>query len=188
MRIFILIATFLVVLVSCSENKTSYQASNYYAQERIDSLMLDVVYMMGRKPKNVNKDSVRLEKYNDFYLQQANEYKLAYLHVDSDSVHFFYIIRPARNHNGNVNRAAGGRFMIDTAGKIDGFEEVFNTTIMPVDTLIEVGLPLFEAMIAGKTESFIHDKKFVEWPNAQSVYDTNINEWVYPQPASEVQE
>jgi hypothetical protein len=170
---------FITIGSSCNRVKYPYCPENFYARERLDSLLIEMVTIMGKRPKSIDKAASMLPEYRSYYEKLAREYELRFLFIGNDSVHYFYIIRPARNHTGNVNRAAGGYFSLDSTGQIVRFVEVFNTTILPVDELTEKGIPLFRMMIkTGNIDPFLRDRKLIEWPSETSHYDQELNEWV----------
>jgi hypothetical protein len=180
----ILILSGLVLLAatysSCSEGKNPYSPENNIIHDNIDSLKTDMVTYIGKRPRGALQGDRHRPEFRTWFSEMAQQYELMYYYVDENNLHYFYMIRPARNHTGNVNRGIGGMFETDSDLVITRFFEIFNTPIKPLDALREIGLSLFEEMIkTGNVEKWIGNKEYIEWPGIGSRYDETINEWVF---------
>jgi hypothetical protein len=175
----ILVILFIAISMFSCKTEEKYSPLNIYSEAKIDSIKLELVTIMGRRPNNVDKETSRSPEFLQYYIDLSGKYDLLYLTGQNDT-NFFYMIRPARNHAGNVNRAVGGYYLIVEDDSITDFTEVFNTTIMPVEELKLKGLELFESMVRnGDIDEYFQDRQLIEWPSSRSVYDKTINEWVY---------
>ncbi len=176
---FILVAlTIGILLSSCTPNP--YNPKTNVKHTSVDSLMVDLTTFMGKRPKGVKPSDRHNPKFREYYKDLSSEFSLIFYYVTPDDLHYFYALRPARNHTGKVNRAVGGRFSLNNEGRIIQFEELFNTRILPEAELKEIGLELFREMIqTGGIQKFISNKQLIEWPDSRTVYDGELNEWVY---------
>ncbi len=175
---FLVVLTTGILLPSCTKKTYNPQANVKHTS--VDSLMVDLAIFMGKRPKGVRIAACHNPKYRQYYTELSAEFYLLYYHVTSDGYHYFYALRPARNHTGKVNRAVGGRFTLNNEGHIIRFEELFNTRILPKTELEQVGLELFKEMIqTGGIQKYIKNRQLIEWPDSKTVYDTELNEWVY---------
>lgn len=174
----LVVLTIGILLPSCT--KKPYNPQTNVKHTSVDSLMVDLTTFMGRRPKGLAPTERHNPKYRQYYTGLSAEFSLIYYYVTPDNLHYFYALRPARNHTGKVNRAVGGRFTLNNEGHIIRFEELFNTRILPEVELKETGLELFREMIqTGGIQKFIGNKKLIEWPDSRTVYDVEINEWIY---------
>ncbi len=165
------------LLWGCSE--TPYQPEKLITYTHPDSLKVDLVTYIGKRPKTVLQENRHQPEHRPYFANLANEFELIY-YYPVDTRHYYYLLRPARNHSGNVNRAVGGWYNLNDSNEISHLVEVFNTHIMPVDDLKTIGLTLFEEMIAsGAIELSVERKSIIEWPDDRTFYNDSINEWVY---------
>ncbi len=143
-------------------------------------LLVDLVTFIGRKPPTATSETRFDPEFRDYYTLYAKEFEIVYYHTKDDSLHLFYLIRPARSPLGN-RRGVGGMFRLDN-GQISGFEELFNTPVMEEDRLRDIGRELFEEMLrTGNADRFIGNKEYIEWPDERLRYDKEKFEWRYGQ-------
>lgn len=118
-------------------------------------------------------------EFRDYYIESAQQFEYVYHHMTEDGVHYFYLIRPARNLE-RSHRAVGGKFTTNEKLELVTFEELFNTTIMSDRVLREKGLLLFEEMIeSGNVDRYLSDQNLIEWPDHRLKYDKEMREWRY---------
>ena len=164
--------------LACSEEVDTYKADNYYPNEFIDSLMVDIVTFMGGKPRSADYLTRHDEIHRPHFVEQSRDFHIDRLFIDDDGTHYYYIIRPARHPLGN-QRAVGGKFMLDENDKINVFEETFVTQVMDEKELKELGASLFEKLISGDEHLFLNNRQIIEWPDDRCLYDREKNEWRY---------
>lgn len=171
--ILFIVANFLNACSSTSGN--NYEISNHLSDEVSDTLMVDIVTLMGVKPRNADWQSRHDAAYRSFYIRQAAEYEIEYYHIAPEGWHYFLMIRPTRSMQPGHKRAIGGRFIPDNNFYPQQYEELFVTRQMDESQIREISKSLFKSMISGnleKTES-------IEWPDDRLKYDRNKKEWRY---------
>lgn len=174
---YILIILLTISFTACNTNQ--YSPSVLMAHESSDSIMTELATFLGKRPRGVLREDRFNPEHKLHFENLAKRFELIYYHNDGDR-HYYYILRPARNHEGHVKRGVGGWFEKKGDARITTFMEVFNTPILPEKELKTKGLELFSEMIAtGHLDKFQGNKAYIEWPDARTQYDPNINEWVY---------
>ncbi len=182
MRNFLFLFAIVILFTSesCSDKSHVYQYNNYFTSAEIDSIMFDAVMIMGRRPKNTTREASLLPEHRPYYTNLVNDFSLKHIATNNDSIYYYFMLRPARNHTGWVNRGVGGYFSLNEEKRISGFVEVFNTPIMPKEEILHVGTELFEEMVkTGNIDKYLYRKEMIEWPDQRTEYDKSINEWVY---------
>ena len=175
----IFICSIILLSGSCKTGGDSFSISSYYQDNFADSLMVDIVTFIGRKPRLTDHITRHAPEHRKFYTEQAQSYRFKYFHVAQDSTHYYYIFRPARSPQGNL-RGAGGKFRLDDRLRLYGFEEIFITPVLPEEELIEKGEKLFrELILNGNVERYIANRDYIEWPDNRLKYDKIRNEWRY---------
>ena len=182
LRLFVCIVFLLIFATSCLQNseKKRYNPNAYLSQAEKDSLMVDIIARIYALPENMRQyNHQRTEApFRNYFANQLPKFQLKLYHIRPDSVHLFYVIRPARNAKG-YNRGVGGKFK--RCGKrLCDFEEVFVTPYMPDDSLMIRGEELFHELVkSGNVNMYLENPLFVEWPSQMSKYDKKKMEWVY---------
>ena len=168
-----------VFSLSCSHNEKKYSPENYYSADVIDSLMVDIVTYIGKKPKNADHITKYDPEYRNFYTEMSRDFNMRKLFIAEDGTHYFYIIRPARHPLGN-RRAIGGRFLLDEYFQIRDFEEIFVTRVSDEENLNATGIQLFNELVRyGDTGSYLFNREIIEWPDDRCKYDNEKKEWRY---------
>lgn len=172
--------TFSLIIITLSSCKTKpYDPAAWINPDSKDSIMTELATFLGKRPRGVLREDRFNPEHKSHFENLAKRFELIYYHKDENK-HYYYILRPARNHEGHVKRGVGGWFEREGAEAITTFVEVFNTPILPEKELLHKGLELFSEMIAtGNTEKFSGNKGYIEWPDARTQYDSSINEWIY---------
>lgn len=156
-----------------------YDVAEYFSGNQKDTLLANMVTYIYRRPAKAKVEDRADPKYRGYYVRSSKLFEYVYHTVTEDDVHYFYLIRPARNLERNF-RGVGGRFTVNEDLELVTFEEIFNTTIMDVPSLREKGLILFEEMfIEGNVDRFLSDQNLVEWPDHRLKYNTERREWRY---------
>ncbi len=136
-----------------------------------------------QKPPNADNKTRHNPGFRKYYIKNAARFKFEYYSITPDNTHYFYLIRPARSPKGNL-RGVGGKFKIDNSlygsRRLIEFEELFNTTIMPEDSLRVYGHKIMKYLIKNKhLDPFLYDPAIVEWPDNYLKYDKTEQEWRY---------
>ncbi len=167
-----------VILPGCSCETNKYRFERHFSESKRDTLLVEMVTLIGRKPEFTDHISRHEPQHRQFYIQQAENFTMEYFYVKGDTL-YFYLIRPARSPRGNT-RGVGGKMTLNADGSIGYFEETFNTPVHPPDKLKQKGLELFKELItAGNVETFSRNREFIEWPDGSLKYDTARREWRY---------
>lgn len=142
-----------------------------------DTLLVDLITYMHRRPSAALNDRRTDPRFRAFYQAQLPAYALLMLEKKDDGTHWFYVSRPARSVKGD-RRGVAGRFRMGADGKPTGFEEIFNTPVLSEDSVKLVGAILFPLMVAGHgTVPLADDRRLVEWPDERLYYDKEKQEW-----------
>ncbi len=162
-----------------SINALQYEISNYFDQTMIDSLLVTAVTYIGRKPVMATSFTRFDQEFRAYYVGYAPQFSFFLYHISPDSLHSFYMIRPARSLEGNA-RGVLGQFRMKDEFKLYDFEEILNTRIKPQPELKKIGLILFEELIQkGNVDAMIADTSMVEWPDGRLKYHKEMHEWRY---------
>lgn len=163
------------------EDKTSspYKTiSFYYGDAERDSLLVDLVTYIGRKPSQATSTSRFEPQFREYYANMAKNYTLYFYNIDGD-MHTFYLSRPARSLDGN-RRGVLGTFKRDAAGKITGFREVLNTVIADEERIRQLGEQIMSVFLLNQQfDDLLLNRSIVEWPDSSLKYDTLVFEWRY---------
>ena len=156
-----------------------YHISNYYDQPIADTLLVNAVTFIGRKPALATSETRFDSEFRGYYIELAKNFSYFLYHISPDSLHSFYMIRPARSLEGTT-RGVLGQYRLSADSSIYDFVEILNTRIKTRKELQKIGLMLFEELIdKGNVDAMISDTSLVEWPDGRLKYDTRLNEWRY---------
>lgn len=175
----ILIIILIPLLAGCSFER-KYDISRKYNTSQIDTLTVNMVTYIGRKPVTADWQSRHDPTHRRYYINHSKDFRIAYYHIAKDSTHYYYIIRPARTVSGNT-RGVGGSFRLEDGNlNIVEFIEEFNTPAMDEESLLAMGRELFKELISvGNVDRFLRRSDYIEWPDARLKYDRSRNEWRY---------
>lgn len=159
--------------------KAEYDVAKYFPGHSKDSLLADMVTFLYKRPNAaINRDRT-LPEFRSYYVDKLPLFTHVYHTMTPDSVHWYYLIRPARSVEGD-KRGVGGWFRAGGTSGMEEFVEVFNTRVMPEYELYAKGLELFEHMVAnGDVEGHPMREAWVEWPDERLKYDRERREWRY---------
>lgn len=174
----ILAMTLSLLLMSCDSDR-KYQVTTYHGQQTIDTLLVDLVSYIGVKPKSTDWQTRHEPQFRKHYITHAEEFEFDRYFVTRDSIHYFLMIRPARHASGN-RRGVGGRFKLNSDQKVYELVELFNTPVMSVEEIRERGREVFYELIeTGSIDTFLGNKRYIEWPDDRLNYHKDKNEWRY---------
>lgn len=158
--------------------KDRYHIDRHIPKEEQDTLIVNIVTLMGVKPRNTNYITRHEPQYRNFYIQQARNYYIYRYFIDEYEMHYFYMIRPARHPLGN-RRAIGGKYLLGEDLELLNYQEVFVTQVLEEDYLREIADDLFIALIEGNIEEYLGNRLIIEWPDDRLKYDKEKQEWRY---------
>lgn len=162
-----------------SEAMKEYDVRQYFPDWQKDSLLANMVTYIYRRPAKAKIEDRTKPKYRSYYVRSMLQFEYVYHYSPDDSVHYYYLIRPARSLEG-TKRGVGGKFTTNDRLELVTFEEMFNTTILDEDVLRRKGLILFEEMVEeDNVERFLSDQNLIEWPDHRLKYDKERREWRY---------
>jgi hypothetical protein len=174
----ILFTLAVIALISCRDEKSAYDFKRYFTQQQRDTLMVDMVTLIGKKPKTADYQTRLEPRFREYYTNLAAAFAMKHFHIEDDTCYFF-MIRPARSVRGN-NRGVGGKFTMNQDMKIEYFEETFNTPIHQPEELERIGWRLFRELITHKSiEGLRWNFDYIEWPDDRLKYDLEKREWRY---------
>ncbi len=175
--ILILLSAALTILINCKRESEDFSPDNYYAADVKDSLLVNMVTYIGKKPRLADYQTRHNQEHRKFYIQQSENYRLVYYYITDHGTHYYYMIRPARSPRGNT-RGVGGRFRMKEPLMLYDFEELFNTPILDEQELSVIGKTLFREMLnSGNLDLYMGNKDYIEWPDERLRYDKIRNEW-----------
>lgn len=163
---------------ACSDLRSQYRFERHFTKQLRDTLLVDMVTLIGKKPKTADFTSRLDVQYRPYYILLSNDFRIKYFHQADDTCYYF-MIRPARSTKGNA-RGVGGKLILDSANRINYFEETFNTPAYAVEVLERMGWRLFRDLITQRSiEGLLRNVDYIEWPDSRLRYDTDKREWRY---------
>ncbi len=153
-------------------------AGRYFSKSKQDSLLTNIIAYTSEYARG-SDNLTRLEpQFRAEYAKRLPDYKFIKYSVTPDSVHYFFISRPA----GTIfRRGIGGRFRLNKGSLLPtDYEELWCTPHFKSDSLvIERGNYLFGEMVKkGSVAHLLTMKHYIEWPDSTLVYDKQKHEWV----------
>lgn len=176
----IFVVAFALNSTSCKNEKQKFNIGNFYSQSEQDTLMANIITHIYKVPKGADPKRKHDLEYRSLYVKQIPQFEFVYFHIEpEDSLHTFYLIRPARNEKG-YKRGVLGKFKVDQDYKLIEFEETAVTPMMPREEILEKGKYLWEDMMYYKNvDRYFLNKQFVEFPDERTQYDKFKHEWTY---------
>ena len=170
----------LIILGSCDTYNSKYNINGYFSQQEQDTLMTNIVTYIYKVPKGADPKRKHDIEYRKLYANQIPEFEFIYYHIEpSDSTHYFYLIRPARNAKG-YKRGVLGKFKISNNLKFKEFEEIANTPMLAENEIKEKGKFLWEdLMYYNHVNRYVENKDYIEFPDSRVRYDKASHEWTY---------
>jgi hypothetical protein len=164
----------------CNFQRDPYAVEHYYNPAERDTLLLNMVTYIYKKPKSADYQTRHDPRYRPYYARELPNFELDRYYISADSTHYYFLIRPARHPGGN-QRGVGGLFRVAGGNRIYDFEEIYNTPVLPEADIRDRGRLLFGEMVEkdGNISRYVNDKSLVEWPDERLKYDRQKNEWRY---------
>lgn len=161
-------------------SRNPYSIQKFYSAAEQDSLMTRIMVYIYNVPAGVGKPNKHDRAYRGIYARKLPEFEWVYYHIDpADSTHYFFLIRPVRNPAGN-KRGVGGSFKLGGDLALLEFREIFNTPMLPPDTIRARGKYLWDDLLHYKhTDRYFLNKDYIEFPNENCAYDFVLKEWRY---------
>jgi hypothetical protein len=168
----------IMLLSACKDEKSNYRFERNFTRMQRDTLLVDMVTLIGKKPKTSDYITRHEPRFREYYKNLSKDFSMEFFHQADDTC-YYYMIRPARSVRGNT-RGAGGKLTLDDQGRIDYFEESFNTPIYPREELERIGWRLFRELIEKRSiEGLLWNVDYIEWPDERLKYDKEKREWRY---------
>lgn len=170
-----------LVVISCQPDK--YQVSSYFDKTQQDTLLTNIVtYIYSKAPQSSNQTRFQ-PQFRNYYVAALPKFNIENYFISPDSTHYFFVMRPVGNLP--YKRGVVGRYKLSKNLMPYDFEEVVNTPHLEEKLVKERGKFLFTELIkSGNLNKYLTMKHYVEWPDANLVYDKKQNEWVAPTPKS----
>ena len=158
--------------------KKKYNEFANYSKAEQDTLMTNLTTFIFRKPSSSTWETKFNPEFRSYFIENAYNLEITYLHHQSDSLYYYYLLRDARDNKGMAKRGVAGKFYLNEKMAVTGFEEFCNTPIYEENKLVEIGFTLMEEMVAvGNVNKFLKDKTVIEWPDGNLFYSTKKHEW-----------
>jgi hypothetical protein len=172
-----LVSLLVAIIFSCQPKK--YSVSKYFSDNERDTLLTNIITYVFAKAPNATTANRFDAQFRQFYVKSLPNFRIEKYHQTPDGWNYFFIIRPVGN-SPKYKRGVLGKFRLKEDSLIpEAFEEVVNTPHLEEKVLIERGSFLFQELIKkGNLDNYLAMKHYIEWPDANLVYDKNINEWV----------
>lgn len=156
-----------------------FYIGKYFDDDVADTILVNAVTFIGRKPVVATSESRFNQEFRQHYIDNSKGFDFFLYHINPDSLHSFFMIRPARSVHGNL-RGVLGNYRLNPDNTMYDFIEILNTHIKSREELQKIGLILFEELISkGHVHELIGDTAMVEWPDDRLKYDKVRNEWRY---------
>jgi hypothetical protein len=173
---------YMIVALLCSfyfiACQTNENANSYFSKTSQDSLLANIITYTSEYARGANNLTRFEPQFRAEYVSRLPNYKLIKYNITPDSVHYFFISRPA----GTIfRRGVGGKFRLKKGSLVlTDYEELWCTPHFKSDTLVvERGSYLFGEMVKkGNINHLLAMKHYIEWPDSTLVYDTQKHEWV----------
>ena len=155
-----------------------YDPLQYFEQQALDSLMVDLATYIGVKPEGATSQTRFDPTFRSYYSEYSKQFRMVYLHQSDEGWFYYFLLRPARHLQGS-QRGVGGKFLLSN-GQIDSFEEIFNTPAREEEALVDIGKTLFMELVdKGDADQFLGNRQYIEWPDDRLKYDKTSHEWRY---------
>lgn len=170
----------LIILLAGACNTSKYDVDNYLDGAIQDSVMTDIITYIYKVPKGADSKRKHELEYRKLYVSQLDQFQWVYYQIDkTDSTHYFYLTRPAKNTTGS-RRGVLGKFKLGPDHTLQDFEEIANTPMLPEEELLEKGGFLWKDLMHYKSVDRYHlNKAYIEFPDERIRYDAIRHEWTY---------
>jgi hypothetical protein len=166
------------IVFQCQRDK-NYDPDSMLSAHKKDEIMMKLIRYVTRAPENV-KDTEKFDsKYDAYYQQRASQCRLEQYYIDGER-HFFLLSQPAPSLV-EKRHATGGKMVLDEAGNLIEYEEIFRTWKMVPDTLKKRSFLLFDKMVKGEMLDPYLTKnsniEYIEFPDDHAYYDKVSRVW-----------
>lgn len=170
---------FAIGFSSCESTPELQNIDAFYDSAEADSIKVQLVTYIYKPPSKVLMNERFEPQYRGWFTEQMDKFQFLHFHVTDDGMNYFYMLRPGRSVT-NEKRGVAGRFKLDGNKQVTNYFELFNTPMLPEETVISHGQEIFPEIVkTGDFESFKENSEYIEFPSAQSWYDAEIYEWSY---------
>lgn len=178
MRYLVGLFCFSFLLITCGTPDV-YKISHYYKKEIQDTILTNIIVNIYKVPRGVPKVDKYNSDYRELYLNQVDKFEFLHYFIDQEEVHYFYLIRPARN-SGNLKRGVAGKYKVDKDYNLLEFEELYNTPMLETELIKSRGEELWaDLMYFKNVDRYLLNKDYIEFPGDRVKYDKTLKEWVY---------
>ena len=162
------------------EQKEKYDPVAYLPPSDQKQFLARISRYIAKLPKRVTHEQKFDSKYDQYYREEMQKYRVQQYYISPDSMHFFLVNRPAPSlYEKKV--AIGGRLKYSPGGEITEYEEVFRTWKLKDEELAQKGRVLFAAMVEkGNVEEFLPQntqEDWVEFPDGRNYFDKASRQW-----------
>lgn len=170
----------LLDISACNSKTGQYAPDRYFSKAEQDSIMVDVVSYIYKRPQGVSSETRFDEQNRAKYIPVIKNFEFVSIFFEpSEEVYYYYLIRPAKGE-GDKKRGVGGKFKINEAYRITYFREIFNTPVLTTEETRKRGVYLWKDLIEFKNiDRYYLNKDYVEFPDKACKYDTLTHEWSY---------
>lgn len=159
--------------------QTAAKFSALFTDSEQDTMILKVITFIYKAPKGVSGLDRFKPEFRAHYEKEISQFTMIAYEVE-DNIHYFLLLRPARNIHGHI-RAAGGQYRISETGDLTDFVELFNTPILPAQEAQAKGIEVFQHYLKNKSlGNYFLNKNYIEFPDERCVYNLETYEWHYP--------
>lgn len=178
MKYFSFLLGFFILLSACSPTD-KYHISHYYNDEVRDTILTNIIVNIYKVPRGVSKADKHKPEFRKLYISQVGNFEFLRYFIDSDGVHYFYLMRPARSA-GDLRRGVAGKYRMDEQYNLLEFEEIYNTPMLEADLVKSRGEELWaDLMYFKNVDRYLRNEEYIEFPNSRVKYDKVLKEWVY---------
>ncbi|MBA4852358.1 hypothetical protein H1R81_18235 [Emticicia sp. BO119] len=168
-----------ICLIALSCTKDKYNVNTYFDKTQQDTLLTNIITYIYRKAPQSSNETKFQPQFRKFYLAVLPKFSIQNYYIAPDSTHYFFVIRPVGNLP--YRRGVVGRYKLGKNLRPTDFEEIVNTPHLEEKLVKERGRFLFTEFIRnGNLDKYLPMKHYVEWPDANLIYDKKLNEWVAP--------
>jgi hypothetical protein len=172
------IAIFFVAGLMMACTKT-YNAAGNLSKAQYDSLLLKLAPYVVKKPDEFSYDErfdIRNRPYYKNFISTSGA-GIQYYHENDTAAFFFFRYRDLSSLYEHY-RGIGGYLSRDASGNIIFLDLLFHTPRFTLSQMNNRSEILFEEMVVrGNVLKFLGNRSFIETPNADFFYDTELHRW-----------
>jgi hypothetical protein len=178
----ILFFTLLIGFTACQKSRPNYSAEQHLTKAEQNEFTYSIIRYLGKLPGKANHQTKFDASFDDAYRKTVAAHNMwFYFKEESSQKQFFLFTRIAPSIKQKYV-AIGGYVVMDDAGQITDYEEVFRTWKMPEPELREKALLLFDLMVKQKDLSPYlpqnsGSEEFIEFPDPNVFYNKEQRIW-----------